>query len=65
VLLSISEACRILGINPQTLRRWENAGKVKCVWTEGGQRRVAVEEVARILGCPPEDLEVKRRERAP
>jgi hypothetical protein len=59
VLLSISEACRILHINPQTLRRWENAGKLKCVWTEGGQRRVALEEVARILGCDPEDVEVE------
>lgn len=59
MLLSISEACRLLGINPQTLRRWENAGKVKCAWTEGGQRRVAIEEVARILGCSPEDIEVE------
>ncbi len=59
MLLSISEACRLLGINPQTLRRWENAGKVRCAWTEGGQRRVAIEEVARILGCSPEDIEVE------
>jgi hypothetical protein len=63
VLLSISEACRILHINPQTLRRWENAGKLKCAWTEGGQRRVALEEVARVLGCDPEDVEVEPQEK--
>jgi site-specific DNA-methyltransferase (adenine-specific) len=27
--LTVSEAAKILGVNPMTLRRWDNAGKVK------------------------------------
>lgn len=62
MLLSIGNACKILGINSQTLRRWEKEGKIKCIWTEGGQRRISREEVARIMGCSPEEVEVKPRE---
>ena len=62
MLLSIGNACKILGINSQTLRRWEKEGKIKCIWTEGGQRRISQEEVARIMGCSPEEVEVKPRE---
>jgi excisionase family DNA binding protein len=62
MLLSIGNACKILGINSQTLRRWEKEGKIKCAWTEGGQRRISQEEVARIMGCSPEEVEVKPRE---
>jgi excisionase family DNA binding protein len=62
VLLSIGNACKILGINSQTLRRWEKEGKIKCAWTEGGQRRISQEEVARIMGCSPEDVEINPRE---
>lgn len=50
------EACKLLKINSNTLRVWEKAGKVECVRTPGGQRRVPSEEIARILNCPIEDL---------
>lgn len=30
-LISIREAARILQVNPQTLRRWDKAGKLKSV----------------------------------
>jgi excisionase family DNA binding protein len=56
-LLSIGEACQVLGITPQTLRRWEREGKIQCVRTDGGQRRIPKEEAARIIGCPPEEIE--------
>jgi excisionase family DNA binding protein len=62
MLLSIGEACKILGIHSQTLRRWEKEGKIKCAWTEGGQRRISQEEVARVMGCSPEEVEMKPRE---
>lgn len=62
MLLSIGEACRILGINSQTLRRWEKEGKIECIWTEGGQRRISKEEIARILGCQPEEVELMPKE---
>lgn len=62
MLLSISDACRVLGINPQTLRRWEKEGKIKCVWTEGGQRRIAREEIAQIMGCFPDEIEIRPKD---
>jgi site-specific DNA-methyltransferase (adenine-specific) len=27
--LTVKEASQILGVNPETLRRWDNAGKLK------------------------------------
>lgn len=30
-LLSLRETARILGVNPQTLRRWDDSGKLKAV----------------------------------
>jgi len=38
--LTIHEAADLLGVSPQTLRRWERAGKITCAHrTEGNQRR--------------------------
>jgi len=30
-LISLREAARILDVNPETLRRWDNSGKLKAV----------------------------------
>lgn len=30
-LISLREAARILGVNPQTLRRWDDVNKLKAV----------------------------------
>ena len=30
-IISLREAARILGVNPETLRRWDNSGKLKAV----------------------------------
>ncbi len=38
-LLRIKEAAEILGINPETLRRWDNSGKLKAVRIGFGKRR--------------------------
>ena len=32
------EACRILGVHPNTLRRWENEGKIQAIRTPGNKR---------------------------
>ncbi len=38
--LSIQDAAKYMGVSPQTLRRWEKAGKIKPAYrTEGKQRR--------------------------
>lgn len=47
-LLSLSGAAERLGVHPTTLRRWANAGDVAVVYTPGGHRRFAVDEVERI-----------------
>ncbi len=51
MLVSISTAARELGVNPETLRRWEAQGKIEVERTPKGHRRlldnlkVAAEEV--------------------
>ena len=37
------EASRILGVHPQTLRKWASDGSIQHIWTESGQRRYDVE----------------------
>jgi molybdopterin-binding protein len=45
----IGEAAGILGVRVETLRRWEAQRKIRVTRTEGGQRLVPAEEVARLL----------------
>jgi molybdopterin-binding protein len=45
----IGEAAGLLGVRVETLRRWEGEGKIRVTRTQGGQRRVPPEEVARLL----------------
>ncbi len=47
---TLSEAAEILGVHPHTIRKWEWAGKIKCVRTPGGRRRIPESELKRILG---------------
>jgi len=51
------EASRLLNVSIQTLRRWDKTGRIKTIRTSGGQRRYPREEVARLIGCTPEELE--------
>ena len=48
-LLPIGEAARQLGVSTDTLRRWDREGLITTIRTPGGQRRIAVTEVERIL----------------
>lgn len=47
-LLTPSEAASALGISIRTLYRWEEAGKLSTVRTVGNQRRIPIEEIARL-----------------
>ena len=40
--LTNKEACQIFGVSGNTLRRWEQNGKVKCKRTSGNHRRYFV-----------------------
>lgn len=39
--LSLREACRVLGVDQSTLRRWADAGQLRTFRTPGGHRRFA------------------------
>jgi len=48
-MYSISIATDVLGVCIKTLRRWDEAKKIRCVRTPGGHRRFLVQEIQRIM----------------
>lgn len=46
------EAAELLGVHVSSLRRWENAGKLKAIRTPGGQRRYLLQEVEAAANIP-------------
>ncbi|MFN2556404.1 MAG: BldC family transcriptional regulator [Nitriliruptorales bacterium] len=48
-LLTPSEVARLFGVNPKTVTRWAEAGKLHAVWTIGGHRRYRASEVYALL----------------
>ncbi len=51
-LYTMKEACTLLGVHPNTIRRWDKEGKIKVVRPEGGQRRISESEIKRLLEKP-------------
>ena len=54
-LILSSEAARILGISAQSVRAWENAGRLRAIKTAGGVRlfsRTEVEQLRASLDTP-------------
>jgi putative resolvase len=50
-LYRMSEAARLLDVHPNTIRRWEATGQLRCEWTSGGEeRRVPESEIRRLMG---------------
>lgn len=47
--LSLGPASRLLGVDPDTLRRWADEGRIEAFSTVGGHRRFAQATVERIL----------------
>ena len=49
-LLKINQAAEILGVNPETLRRWDNEGRLKAVRIGKRQdRRYNMEDIQKII----------------
>ncbi|MBI2600466.1 MerR family transcriptional regulator [Candidatus Daviesbacteria bacterium] len=49
-LLRIREAAEILGVNPETLRRWDRLGKLKAVVVSTrGDRRYRREDIVNFI----------------
>ena len=54
----LGKAAHLLGVSPDTVRRWADQGRVATVRTEGGQREIEGPELARLaleLGDQPLD----------
>jgi predicted site-specific integrase-resolvase len=47
-LLQIGDTAKLRGVSIDTLRRWENAGKIHAVRTEGGHRRYRVADILKV-----------------
>ncbi|MGH8488960.1 MAG: IS607 family transposase [Gammaproteobacteria bacterium] len=43
-------ACKLLGVHPNTLRKWANDGRIGTIWTEGGHRRFDIDGYLRRGG---------------
>lgn len=49
-LLTLSEACQILKVHPNTLRKWDRKGILKAVrFGERGDRRYRREEIDKLI----------------
>lgn len=49
-LLKIKKAAEILGVNPETLRRWDRSGKLKAVIvSDRGDRRYKKEDIEKFI----------------
>ena len=46
--ITLGQACKLLGVNESTLRRWADAGHVRSFRTPGGHRRFSEEDL-RVL----------------
>ena len=49
-LLPLRLAARRLGVHTDTLRRWENAGRIPCIRSASGQRKFIVADLDKLLG---------------
>jgi len=66
----MGEAARLLGVSPDTVRRWADQGRLETTRTGGGHREVVGTELARLaleLGDEPTDAarSVSARNRFP
>ena len=49
-LLTPGEVARLFRVDPKTVTRWAEEGKLTCIRTLGGHRRFKAEEVYTLLG---------------
>lgn len=52
-LLTPGEVARLFGVDPKTVSRWADAGKLEAMRTLGGHRRYRADEVKRLLANEP------------
>jgi excisionase family DNA binding protein len=49
--LALGEASRMLGVDPDTLRRWADEGRVPAFTTPGGHRRFERRALERLIAA--------------
>ena len=47
--ITLGQACKLLGVNESTLRRWADAGHVRSFRTPGGHRRFSEEDLRNLV----------------
>ena len=47
--VSLGKACRLVGVNETTLRRWADAGQLRSYRTPGGHRRFAEDDLRNLM----------------
>ena len=59
--MSLGPASRLLGVDPDTLRRWADGGRIRAFATPGGHRRFSRADLDRIVAAkrPPHHLLAK------
>jgi excisionase family DNA binding protein len=57
--LSLGPASRLLGVDPDTLRRWADEGRIEAFTTAGGHRRFETATVERILEARRHDATIR------
>jgi len=60
---TLLKAAELLGVTTQTLRNWDNAGKIQTIRTPGNQRRIPESEITRILN--PMERDISKAEQKP
>jgi excisionase family DNA binding protein len=50
-LMTPGEVARLFGVDPKTVSRWANAGKIGFVVTPGGHRRFQASEIKAMLSA--------------
>lgn len=55
VLLTPSEVAALFGVDPKTVTRWAQDGKLSCIRTLGGHRRYPAGEVHALLNSSQRD----------
>jgi excisionase family DNA binding protein len=48
--VKISDAAKMIGVTPKTLRVWEKEGKLKSFRTFGKHRRYKISEIKSLIG---------------
>jgi len=58
-LVSISEACQIIGVSETALRQWTDEGKIKAFVTPGGHRRYLMADLKKFMSSHQKAIGIK------